>query len=146
MEMTIEQAVQAFDASASSLDSMNLDAALELVKSDLGNQTEQSFEEKTDPDGAPWAPQAHDYGNPLMVRTGFLYLAVGDQIEAAQIADNQMLLSDDAAVLPKYAQEHTQGTAKMPARPFNGFGESTIDKAVEYGVTESIRQLTEPWQ
>src|SRR5262245_58429392 len=125
------QAALALAETVDALVNPDLSKALKLAQDDLGEQAEESFREKVDPDKEPWEPAKYEYGWPLEVRTGFMYLTVGDQVNEAVIGNNLMELPDDDAALAEYAGYQDEGVPgnNLPARPFLGFGQETLDKA-----------------
>lgn len=143
MEMTAEEAALATSRMADIVDAPQMQPALRLVQAELGRQEETSFEQKIDPDGEPWPERKHEYPWPMLVKTGFLYLSVGDQVHDAMITATELELPANSTVLPTYAEAQDQGTDKIDPRPFLGFGQETIASAVEIGIEEINRQLLE---
>lgn len=143
--MTTSDAVDKMELSESILNSPKMQTALDMVKEDLGKQAELSFAMKADPDGELWPVRKHEYGHPLLVKTGLMYLSVGDQINAGVVTETELTLPDDDSVLPEYTKFQEHGTPIIDARPFLGFGEVTLDDAVAHGIDELTRQLLEAW-
>lgn len=143
--MSPEQAVHALGETLKILEQPDLTKALEQVRLDLGKQQEHSFASKTDPDGEAWTPPKRDYGNPLLVRTGLMYLSVGDQVDGATIDKTVLALPEDDS-LPEYTKYQDRGTDLIPARPFLGFGQATLDRAQEHGTAELNEQLLGVWK
>lgn len=128
-------------------------------------QINESFDNATDPDGEPWEPIVYREvpPPPLQLSGDLRDSAVADAMNGTVTKDS---FETDGSALVDYAANQDQGgggayvgwVAKKygikvyqpriqwhPGRPFLGFGEETIEKAVEFGVEESITALLEPW-
>ena len=80
----------------------------------------EEFESKTAPSGAPWLPQKHDYGNPLLDRTGELkgsgrVMVIGPNGFAAGF-QLTFFFSDEKAPWQHYGTKRN-GKPHIPARP-----------------------------
>lgn len=112
----------------------------------------EGFESKQGPNGAPWAPAAHDYGHPLLDATGELKSSAQTLVSRCDASGHEITLF----VTDEKAPWHQHGTKRngkqhIPARPFlpegpwarevrpwlrelNIVGQATIDRWLESNV------------
>lgn len=147
--MTSDEAIAAIETQIQWLSEPALPESLSKVQAGLEEQIALSFENKTDPDGNSWPPPARDYGWPLMVMTGSLYVAAIDQALAADVGPMSMSLQEPDEALPFYGPWHNTGLPNrrtpLPQREFLGFGETVIADAVEYAIGEANKKLLGAW-
>jgi phage gpG-like protein len=172
MDLTPDEAADAFEDSAKALEEPMLAIALQNVQIALGQQLQDEFTQEHDPTGDPWiqSVRARKEGGKTLVETGLLYMAAASAIAGANVGDDE-LSYPMFATLPEYADVHEYGAEQnpvfkrtfkaiggvghveqqyvgehdIPARPFLGFGPDTIEKAIDFGADELTKQLLEVW-
>lgn len=120
-----------------------MQATLAEVKAELA----QGFQSSKAPDGTHWAPlkhprpKGHNQDNRPLIDTGKLQDSVlytgEDHIE--EVVGQGMLLGTTV----DYSAVHQEGSTKknIPARPFMGFSEKTIDTAAELTADSVANQI-----
>lgn len=101
------------------LSDMDTARMLDAIGSELESQTRRRIsEEKTAPDGTPWAEWSDNYtpkpGGKLLERDGNLLDSIAFEVgpDAVTVGSNMV-----------YAATHQYGRGKIPARPFLGVSE-----------------------
>lgn len=162
--MTLTEAIAAIDNSIKILENPDLTDALEHVRDDYTAQVQHSFTASVDPDGEAWEPVHYrEMPPPTLVLTGTLRDATIADAQGAAINKTTM---ETAGALPIHWSAMENGGnrtvyvgwaarhgAKLnyhwinswAARPFLGFGEATLDKAVDHGVNDLNEQLLGVW-
>lgn len=120
----------------------------------IETETEKAFDDEGGASGS-WAPlsvsyaawkEAHYPGQPTLVRTGALRLALTD---SSSINARREVTSDSLSFGTRgipYATAHQTGTGKMPARPYLDFGadfEAGFRAAAMAGVREAVREASD---
>lgn len=164
MQLTAEEAALVTTRMASVLDNPNMEGALTSVVDDYIDQLETSFAASVDPDGNAWEPIVYrEVPPPPLVLSGALHDSVIADAQAAQIGMTSF--ETTGAQLVSYAAEQQLGGsysspkyvggagqyAKLyqeyitwfPGRPFIGFGDALIEKAVDHGIEDLNFQLLE---
>lgn len=103
-----------------------------------------SFAQRESPDGAPWAPLAGKYPpnkRPLIDTGAMLGASLGRNAgTAAAVESNAQEVGVKGDEI-FYAIFHQLGTSKMPARPFIGMREETIDDGAEWLADYVLRRI-----
>jgi len=92
----------------------------------IEEQTKSRFDVQRDPEGDPWKELTEAYkerkgltsSGGILVREGFLQMAIEHQLKGG----DTVLVGSPR----EYAPYHQEGTKKMPARKFLGFGTDDI--------------------
>lgn len=165
--MTTDEVIARIDRQMDLLANPDLSLALEKSKDAYADQIERSFAESVDPDGEEWEPIVYRaVPPPPLVLSGDLRDSVAADARGAVVG--KMEMSTTGTALVSYAADQDQGGSYgspryvgdasvyatvykryitwFPGRPFIGFGEETLNKAVEFGEEELDRQMSEVWQ
>lgn len=105
------------------LGSLDIDRLLQTLGSELESQTRRRIsEEKTDPEGRPWAPWSENYeskpGGKMLERDGNLLDSLAFEVDddAVTVGSNMV-----------YAATHQYGRSGIPARPYLGVSVENVD-------------------
>lgn len=102
----------------------------EAVGAVVESQTRRRIsEEKTAPDGTPWAPWSSEYakersrrgGGSLLERSGALVDSIAFEVSGDEVIVGSPL---------EYAGAHQDGTDAIPARPYLGLSDANVDEVV----------------
>lgn len=141
---TTQEVIDAMLDNAESLENPKLKSAVEKARDALVDQTHYSFGQSVDPDENAWAPlQYRTPPPPPLILTGEMLAAVLQEIWGAEISDTEMSIS--GAEFTFYTGFQDEGTSRIPARPFLGFGQKAIDIAAEAGVEVMNENLMRAW-
>jgi hypothetical protein len=133
MPTIADQLPQILAAQEKALESVDLTGFLGEVARPMILQDERDhFTSSVSPDGVPWAPRVIlGDGHPILVEKGNLLQAAtgGGPGHISQIGQRELVLGVEGDV--SGAIYHTEGTSRMPPRPFMGATESTEEKIGE---------------
>lgn len=164
--MTGDEAIAALDASSDLLLNPKMQDALASVVDDYMAQVAESFAGAHGPDGEPWDDIVYRATPPPPLRlTSALYDSVLSDAQSATLGDTK--LETDGAQLVDYAVQQDEGLdygyshyvgwvskyatvyrryiSWHPGRPFMGFGDETLELAVDHGIDLLNEQLMDAW-
>jgi hypothetical protein len=117
---------------ANALQSVDCREPLEVLRGLGIADVEYAFASRTSPDGQVWAPRKDSLPHPLLIKSGAMYAAATGR--GSGFADLSTFNSIQMGITPglvdhdKYQQF---GTSRIPARPYMGMRESTVDRGAE---------------
>jgi hypothetical protein len=110
------------------------EAAARLMIPVVAGQVRDSFSQRMDPDGEPWAPLKQPSRSKGAMRHDAL-VAVMDGVLSSTGYESAAYLT------PFYRWFQNDGTRRIPARPFWGVGEATEEKAATAVAGEVAERL-----
>jgi phage virion morphogenesis protein len=128
-----------FENLADRIEHPRLAPAVEQVRGKLAKDTDQNFERSRDPDGNDWKPPVRKLDRKLLVKTGLLRQTSVTQVANAPVNDSGF--TADPAWEPFYGIFHQEGTSRLAARPFAGFGEQALDDATGTIADQSVNDM-----
>lgn len=96
----------------------------------VGDRTRKNFLNSESPDGTPWAPLKYRVGMPLIL-TGLMMTQALSAAASPVISGQTAVINPDE---PFYNLFHLFGTRNMPARPWIGVSEETVDEMADADV------------